>query len=559
VKQANIADMSLLEHFGKIIDYSSKDGLTEPFWNRAKTHLEVVFNVLHLPPLQAALFAHFLNRCDDQAITTESIAESIKCNKIQLIKYMDEFDELEKKKLIRCNRGGHSHFHEFAHGMPTYRVPNEVIIAIRKGVEYKGAVQKNCSISEFFCILESFFSERCDGELTYDALAGEIKTLLDINDHLLFSKRIKWHRLPDEDLLLLLRFCDLFVNEDDDGIGIHNIREIYEKKSDVRDIERLLKSGRHILMDSGLVENANNYGMGDPEYFKLTDKAKQELLEELDIKVKTNVRGKDFILSNSLNEKKLFYNAKTASQIEELCSLLRPENFKSVEKRLDEKNMRKGFACLFYGPPGTGKTETVFQIARQTGRDILLVDISETKSKWFGESEKRIKQIFNRYRAAVKMDETMPILLFNESDAVIGKRMEFGNEAHSVDQTENAIQNIILQEIENLEGILIATSNLTQNMDGAFERRFLYKIEFEKPNKKSRSLIWKSIIPELSEEQALALSARYEFSGGQIENIARKRTVDYIVRGNDLSLEKLDAFCKEELLVKGPGKIGFCV
>jgi SpoVK/Ycf46/Vps4 family AAA+-type ATPase len=228
-----------------------------------------------------------------------------------------------------------------------------------------------------------------------------------------------------------------------------------------------------------------------------------------------------------------------------------------VQERLKAKNMRTGFACLFYGKPGTGKTETVNMLARKTGRDIMLVDIAETKSCWFGESEKQIKQVFDRYRAFVKVNNPAPILLFNEADAVISKRKDAG--AGNVAQTENAMQNIILQEMETLDGIMIATTNLTQNLDSAFERRFLYKIEFEKPSLEARTAIWQAQIPELSEADAQALAERFDFSGGQIENIARKRAVDSILDGGGLDLQTLTAYCRDETLNNADSgkRIGF--
>ena len=100
-------------------------------------------------------------------------------------------------------------------------------------------------------------------------------------------------------------------------------------------------------------------------------------------------------------------------------------------------------------------------------------DVPQIKSKWVGDSEKNIKALFDRYREVVKRSKLAPILLFNEADAIIGKRQEGAERA--VEKMENSIQNIILQEIENLDGIMIATTNLQQNMDTAFERRFLYK------------------------------------------------------------------------------------
>ena len=98
--------------------------------------------------------------------------------------------------------------------------------------------------------------------------------------------------------------------------------------------------------------------------------------------------------------------------------------------------------------------------------------------------------------------------------------------------------------METLEGIMIATTNLTQNLDSAFERRFLYKIEFEKPTLTAKQSIWHSMMPTLSKSESLELARNYDFSGGQIENIARKRTVETIINGSEPSLEAMRNFCK---------------
>jgi SpoVK/Ycf46/Vps4 family AAA+-type ATPase len=222
--------------------------------------------------------------------------------------------------------------------------------------------------------------------------------------------------------------------------------------------------------------------------------------------------------------------------------------------------MHKGFACLFSGYPGTGKTETAYQIARMTGRDLMAVDIAETKSCWYGESEKKIKEVFDSYRTAVENREIAPILLFNEADAIISSRKSTGGSANaSIDETENRIQNIILQEIENLDGILIATTNLTQNMDKAFERRFLYKIEFGKPVFDARKNIWASLIPALSDADAGVLANSFTMTGGQIENIARRRTVESVLSGSSPSLARLSAWCRDELSGSKEKIIGFGV
>ena len=233
------------------------------------------------------------------------------------------------------------------------------------------------------------------------------------------------------------------------------------------------------------------------------------------------------------------------------------DGFKDICRRLKERGLRQGFACLFYGAPGTGKTESVLQLAKATGRDIMQVNIADVKSMWVGESEKNIKGIFDRYRAVARQSKRTPILLFNEADAVIGKRSE--RVERSVDKMENSIQNIILQEMESLEGIMIATTNLEENFDSAFERRFLYKVKFRKPELAQRVKIWQSMMPRLSCDAAGKLASSFDFSGGQIENITRKCDIDGILYGDDYVTEdRIEQYCREEMIVrKGRGHMGF--
>ena len=259
-----------------------------------------------------------------------------------------------------------------------------------------------------------------------------------------------------------------------------------------------------------------------------------------------------------IEPKAMFYPKTMKQQIDELNSFLDDKQFRQIQQRLADNGFRTGFACLFYGAPGTGKTETVYQLARTTGRSIMVVDVPQIKSKWVGESEKNIKALFDRYRQAVKRSEMAPILLFNEADAIFGVRKNGAENA--VDKMENTIQNIILQEMENLQGIMIATTNLAGNLDGAFERRFLYKVHFEKPDAQVRRSIWQAMIPDLSDQDAQALADGFDLSGGQIENIARKDTINHILHGasND-RLALLKGYCNDETIGTTPTRrrLGF--
>jgi SpoVK/Ycf46/Vps4 family AAA+-type ATPase len=218
--------------------------------------------------------------------------------------------------------------------------------------------------------------------------------------------------------------------------------------------------------------------------------------------------------------------------------------------------MSDGIAVLFHGCPGTGKTESTYQIARKVGRDIILVDMSDTKSMWYGESEKKIKAIFTDYKKLIGNNKLVPILVFNEADAVFSKRKNIGESA--IDQTENTIQNIILQELEDFRGILIATTNLTNNFDKAFERRFLYKIEFYKPNVKTRTKIWKDKIKGLTIAQARLLASQFDLTGGNIDNVARKALMKDILQNRKKALQSLYHHCEQESIGYATmKKIGF--
>ena len=270
------------------------------------------------------------------------------------------------------------------------------------------------------------------------------------------------------------------------------------------------------------------------------------------------------IVPDSIVSKKLFYSKENQNQISMLYSSLSKENLNTIQNGLKAKGFPTGICILLYGSPGTGKTESVYQIAKATNRQIFHVDISQTKSCWLGESEKQIQRIFDNYKhmcQKLKRNGNIdyPILLFNEADAVLNKRTEF--HGGGAEKTENAMQNILLENLEKFDGIMIATTNLEINMDSAFERRFLYKIKFENPTLEAKTAIWKSKLNWLAENQAKQLANEYDFSGGEIDNIVRKATMEEILKGSKVTLSRLEELCNTEKLVSNDTgkKIGFCM
>ena len=298
------------------------------------------------------------------------------------------------------------------------------------------------------------------------------------------------------------------------------------------------KAEKHILQSLDLVETCSESSFfGEYTIMSLTDKGKELFFEEDATIFIEEADAKNLIRSDSITAKELFFSEEEQKQLSMVCDSIKEENYLQL---------------------GTGKTESVKQWAKETGRDIVHVDLSASKSMWYGESEKIVKEIFTRYRNLCKRSKIKPILLFNEADGLFSKRKDIST-GRSVDQTENTIQNIILEEMEKLDGILVATTNLADNLDAAFERRFLFKIRLEKPDTKAKSLIWMSKLPSLSREDALSLAESYDFSGGEIDNIVHKSEMKEILDGTAPTIASLREFCSEEKmsLNKSRAKIGF--
>ncbi len=329
------------------------------------------------------------------------------------------------------------------------------------------------------------------------------------------------------------------------------IRDLYEGGDCYRVAFEMLEE-KHELFRKGFIEFTKKGNLSDAS-ISLSDKGKMLVLGEKAFLFEDSINDKNMIKADFIKEKKLFYSEENQKEIDRLKNALQEKALKAIQMRLNEEGLPIGVAVLLYGAPGTGKTESVMQIAKETGRSIVHVDISEAKSAWFGESEKQIKKIFTSYKTACeiaeKKGEKMPILLFNEADALISKRKS--DTSGNCAQTENAIQNIILEELENLKGIFIATTNLASNMDSAFERRFLFKIKFENPSTEAKAAIWMNKLSWLDGQADRTFATEYDFSGGQIDNIVRKIAMNEIISGERPAISEIHDMCKCEKIESG--------
>jgi len=251
------------------------------------------------------------------------------------------------------------------------------------------------------------------------------------------------------------------------------------------------------------------------------------------------------IKPDDIEFKNLYFNDKQQHDITKIIEMLSPEKYEIMAARFKSHKMKEAITILFYGLSGTGKTELVKQIAKQHNRFLLMVDISAIKSMWVGESEKNIKRVFKEYSDALKICDTAPILFFNEADAILNKRR--GIESSS-DQMLNSMQNILLQYLEDFEGIFMATTNYINNLDDAFDRRIFYKKAFELPDSATRVKIIQDLFPKWPDDWVKIIASDYELSGSQIQNIKRKLLVDSLLFNLDNSnIELLLSYIEEEL------------
>lgn len=543
----NARPKSILESFEYIVELAEGSNLDKEFLDRAATHIRYAARKLKLTAMQVVLLAMFVDRSEDCRILISDIAKYAGCRTTKILRLSDDIDVLESKHYLRASRSRNS---------LSYRVPADVLKSLRRNQPYVYQPEPVPDTQAFFDSFARLMNEKDDDEQTHDSLLEQTKDMLEEIRHTVFATELRRHRLDDDDTLLFVFMAHLYVENNDDNIGFHDIDDLFDDGKIPSWLKRGFRTRTSDLFEEGLIENVNEDGMARSDAFKLTDTAKEELIGELNL-YRAGKSDKGLIKADSLAEKRLIYNADEHKQVSELSSILSENRFNEVQARLRSAGMRPGFCCIFYGAPGTGKTETVYQLARQTGRDIMRVDVDKIKSCWVGESEKNIKALFDRYRSICRNSELAPILLFNEADAVLGVRME--GAARAVDKMENSIQNIILQEMETLEGIMIATTNLTTNLDKAFERRFLYKIRFDRPSVESRAGIWRTMLPALSERDARTLASQFDLSGGEIENIARKHSVNAILSGNDsIDIEEIIATCRQERISNASRpRIGF--
>ncbi len=543
-----------------VVKLAKDSGLTVEFLEKATAEAGPVASWLGITGLQAVLFSIISNlNFRSGTVDLDDLSRFLDASPITILKYTGEFEVLcDRRLMYRVIDEGHGKRRKKESATDRKFTVNQAVLdSIMNNEKFVPPDKEDLDLFEFLEAARKIFDDREEGTLCYDDMVVAVKDLLTVNREKEYARALVGMSLEDESLLILILLCCQYTEGNEDPDLVEVMKFLFPGLKTQLYIRKQFLRGCHELITKELVAFDDRIFRSDRN-IRLTERSLEQILAEDNALLNQAESKKQpgIILAKEIIPRELFFNPEEEQKLRLLTDTLMPANYDQLVSRMEEAGMKQGMTILFYGAPGTGKTESVCQLARLTGRDIKRVDISETKSMWFGESEKLIKKVFDSYRRVMETATIAPILLFNEADGIFGTRRQLGHSP--VDQTENTIQNIILQEMEDMKGILIATTNLEGNLDSAFERRFLYKIRFEKPTPEARIMIWKDKMPFLDNSAIRVLAWKYDLSGGQIDNIARKYMLKNILYDAAPELAELEEYCREENVLQSKwNPVGF--
>lgn len=549
-------EWNIVNAFNVINEHAPKSRMGKDLFVECAEAFDYLSDKLGLTSIQCVVVAMLIEV--GKAMSFRQMGRTLGLTRLSMMTYYDDIEDLFRKRWLR-----HVGAFEADGFYDGYALMRGVVSAVRENCVFQPEVLECADTQEFVEKMAAHIAMgHNDDQLLFSDEKFWIQEIVAANKELPICKVALG--LDDLDAMALLMlvvadYCNFYGTESE-GIDPYEVKLVYpqEKALVFNRIMKMMQNGTHPLFRENLIEHKCVDGMADTSKYVATAHLKDDILKDFiatDRSDKRLPKMSGVKSHKDISPKTLFYNDAESEQVERLRGILSQEQLPVIQERLKQKGMRTGVCILMHGQPGTGKTATVYELARQTGRDIIQVQVTDFKDKYVGESEAKLKKIFNNYRQCCANSSVKPILLLNEGDAILSKRVE--KVEHSVDQTMNALQNIILEEMENLQGIMIVTTNLTSNLDKAFERRFIFKVKFEKPGLKVKACIWRSLIDTLSDDEASELAKLYDVTGGEIENIARKSTMEYILTGKEADIETIKKFVGQEKIGAGRTTIGF--
>jgi AAA+ superfamily predicted ATPase len=470
---------------------------------------------------------------------------------VKVMSFASEFEQLVYMKLLRQDRSSDRRRRKMSERLTAikYFVPADIILSLTRG-ETTIPIRTKVNLSKYqiLDIVSNLISNELYNEvITYRDLCDEIEFLFEENTENQFIKQISSLQLPMDEQVILLMVCSEFTDYEENINLVRLLKILFQDTQSQLDIRKSFMANNTKLQELDLVDLKVGEFKSDREIC-LTENGRTLLFEE-DVKFfvkQEKVNHKDIILSTNIIEKQLFFNEKDRKSLEFLTDLLQPDNYKSIVERMKSKGIKPQIIVLLHGKPGCGKTEFVLQIAKSTGRNLNSISVENTKHHFYGDSERLTAKIFTDFAVTRNLYENEPILFINEIDGLLGSRSVSGSSA--VDATEHSRQSILLNKLENFEGILFGTTNIWKRLDQSYMRRFGFRYELTFPDSNTRFQIWKYKLPLLTDQHAKQLSEDFDLSGGMIDNICRKISMKEILTGDTPDINEILDFCQQEFM-----------
>lgn len=398
-------EMTLLQAIEHVVEVSKDSKLKAEAKAEMSNEVRYIARRYGITERQAILFCVCMER-GPRHVDYDDLASHLDVSNIRILSYAEDIDALVRRRLLR---------YRDAKDEDSFDIPQPVIKALKHNEVYELPARTGLDCAALFEVLDQMFEDLDDDAITPNDLIAEINALFKNNPQVSFAKQVKeLSRLSPQDKLLLLFFCHRLVNKDDDDIRFGQMEDCFSTSADFINAKGLLRSGEHPLMEKKLIEHRYEDGIADTTRYKLTEQTKRTFLAEMKINT-SEEKLSDVIKAKDLKAKEMFYVEENRKQVTELKSFLAPEKYNEIRERMQKTGFRTGFACLFYGGPGTGKTETAYQLARETGRDIMIVDLPQIKSKWVGDYNNVVlTKVYDV--AATPADPEVTYLLFTETD-----------------------------------------------------------------------------------------------------------------------------------------------
>jgi len=560
IKTETLINNTLLQSITKLHNNHSNLYKEESTIEEYNNELKIVCDFFDVEPKTGVLLSVII--CDQligEVRYIHKVYKNIGFSSLEIISLNNQIKDLVKRSWLKQSNKTFPYAKEIKSNQTEYIISQHILNAVLFLDKELIENERPLDFTDGLIKLRNYMKHLVDSNLYEDEMYDGVQQFLwDFKENTFLKEITESQELLVEEKLILFWLSSEYIFDREefdldavcDFLGFEN-NFIYNFKQRIKNDKSTLFNTNYLSFVNPELADFSSITYGD----KMLD-----LLTKTCVKVEQKKIKHKFcqlIQPDDIEFKNLYFNTKQQQDITKIIDMLSPENYKKMCENFKSHKMKEALSLLFYGLSGTGKTELVRQIAKKHNRILLMVDIASIKSMWVGESEKNIRRVFREYAEALKICDLAPILFFNEADAILNKRRKIES---SSDQMLNSMQNILLQYLEDFEGIFMATTNYINNLDDAFDRRIFYKKAFELPDENTRFQILQDLFPEWPSDWIKDIASDFELSGSQIQNIKRKLLVDSILFDIDYSnKELLVNYIEEELgfRKKNRTEIGF--